>query len=98
MSEFTDLTTIQWVLIGALVATQFGLLLAALIVNFRTPAERLTAPRVVWILVSFIQFVGPVVFFFAGRKPVAAAEPAPQPASGPVIDRVLAELYPRSHP
>lgn len=90
-----DLDPGAWVLLGLLAAVQLGLLLAGLITVLRTPAERLTAPKVVWALICFVQFVGPIVFFVAGRKPAPAAAPAPAADQASVVDRVVAELYPR---
>ena len=91
-----DLTTTQLVLIGVLVTLQFGLLLAGLITVARTPQERLTAPRIVWTLVCFIQVVVPIVFFVAGRKPKTAVEPQRATEASPILDRVVAEFYPKA--
>lgn len=89
-----ELDPVVWTLLGLLAAVQLGLLIAGLVTVLRTPAERLTAPRVVWALICFVQFVGPIVFFVAGRKP-APATPATAPNEpGRVVERVVAELYP----
>lgn len=88
-----DLTTWQLVLIGVLGAVQIGLMLAGLITVLRTPAGRLTAPRIVWALICFIQFIGPIVFFAAGRKPVTPPDAPPPGQASSVVDRVVAELY-----
>lgn len=92
-----ELTTAQLVLVILLVTIQLGLLLVGLITLFRTPAERLTAPRIVWVLVCLIQFVGPIVFLVMGRKPKSAAEPQRAAEAGPVLDRLIAELYPKAN-
>lgn len=88
-----ELTTAQWVLIVALGIAQFGLLIAGLVAVLRAPAQRLTAPRVVWAAICFVQFIGPVIFFVAGRKPVPIELPEEAAPQGPIIDRVVTELY-----
>lgn len=91
-----ELTTAQLVLVIVLGTVQLGLMLIGLITLFRTPAERLTAPRIVWVLVCLVQFVGPIVFLVVGRKPESAVEPQRPAQAGPVLDRLIAELYPRA--
>lgn len=89
-----DLSTVQWILVGLLVAAQLTLLIAGLVSVLRTPAERLTAPKVVWALICFVQFIGPIAYFVAGRKPAPASEPAQMPpAQRPATSRVVDELY-----
>ncbi len=88
-----DLTTWQWTLLGVLATIQLSLLIAGLVSVLRTPADRLTAPKPVWILICFVQIVGPIVYFVAGRKPAPATAPPPPAASGDVIARVVQELY-----
>ncbi|MGL5247359.1 MAG: PLDc N-terminal domain-containing protein, partial [Brooklawnia sp.] len=78
-----ELTTTQLVIIVVLGTVQLGLLLAGLITVARTPKEQLSAPRIVWILICFVQFIGPIVFFVAGRKPKTAAEPPRAAQTGP---------------
>ncbi len=92
-----ELTTAQLVLVILLGTIQLGLLLVGLITLFRTPAERLTAPRIVWVLVCLVQFVGPIVFLVVGRKPKPAAEQQRAAEAGPVLDRLIAELYPEAN-
>lgn len=87
-----NITPTQLVLLIILAVIQLTLMAVALTILFRTPAERLTAPRPVWILVCFVQFVGPITFLLLGRKP-AVVEHAPPPAPGTSTDRVVDELY-----
>lgn len=78
--------------IVALGAVELGLLVAAWVVMFRTPNDRLTLPKWAWALLCLIQFVGPIVFFVAGRKPAPVADvPAVEP--GATADRVIDSLY-----
>lgn len=88
-----DLEVWQLALVGALGAIQLVLLIAGLVSVLRTPAERLTAPKPVWILICFVQIVGPIIYFAMGRKPAPATPPAPTTSSGDVIARVIGELY-----
>lgn len=71
---------------------EFGLLIAAWIVLFRTPKERLTLPKWAWALLCLIQFVGPIVFFVAGRKPAQVTD-VQTAAPGATADRVIDSLY-----
>lgn len=93
-----------WWLFGSLILlalVSFGLLIAALVTIFTTPRERLTAPPLVWALISFVNIIGPIIFFVGGRKPAAAEWSAPgaagpqSPAAGPQSPGVQAinELY-----
>jgi protein-S-isoprenylcysteine O-methyltransferase Ste14 len=88
---------LSWIEITGLVAlglVELGLLAAAWIVLFRTPAERLTMPKWAWALLCLIQFVGPIVFFVAGRKPAPMADTSvSEPTATP--DTVIDGLYGR---
>lgn len=91
-----DFTPLQWVVVGALVAIQIVLLAASLTSLARTQNERLTLPRIAWILICFIQIVGPIAFFAAGRKPAPHHEEASASRAAPAIEQAVNELYPRS--
>jgi Phospholipase_D-nuclease N-terminal len=54
------------IIVGATV--QVGLLTAALTDISRRPEEMLRGPRAMWVALSFINFVGPITYFAAGRK------------------------------
>lgn len=88
---------LSWIEITGLVGlvlVELGLLAAAWIVLFRTPAERLTMPKWAWALLCLIQFVGPIVFFVAGRKPATMSDPSvSEPSTTP--DTVIDSLYGR---
>ena len=87
---------LSWIEITGLVGlvlVELGLLAAAWIVLFRTPADRLTMPKWAWALLCLIQFVGPIVFFVAGRKPATMTESVPEPSTTP--DTVIDSLYGR---
>ncbi len=71
---------------------ELGLLVAAWIVLFRTPNERLTLPKWGWALLCLIQVVGPIVFFVAGRKPAVVPD-VQTAAPDATADRVIDNLY-----
>lgn len=86
-------STTEIALLAALVVVEFGLLAAAWIVLFRTPNARLTLPKWAWALICLMQFIGPIAFFAAGRKPQQVADTA-QPPDGPsTTTRVVDDLY-----
>lgn len=87
-----DVPTWQLVLLGVLATIQIALMIVALVRLFRTPTAQLSAPRVVWFLVCFVQFAGPIAFLLFGRRPTALADPvgsAPAERTQQVVD----ELY-----
>ena len=66
--RWQDLSTAQRAgLVGA-VTVQLTLLAAALADVLRRPADEINGDRRIWLGVSFINFVGPVAYFLAGRK------------------------------
>ena len=86
-------TTTEIALILALGVVELGLLVAAWIVLFRTPNARLTLPKWAWALICLVQFVGPIAFFAAGRKPQPVAETGPHPDAASNTARVVDDLY-----
>lgn len=87
-----NLSGIEIAGLAGLAIVEFGLLAAAWIVLYRTPTERLTLPKWGWALLCLIQFVGPIVFFVAGRKPPSMADAGAQaPTTTP--DTVIGSLY-----
>jgi hypothetical protein len=86
-------STTQIALLAALVVVEFGLLAAAWIVLFRTPNARLTLPKWAWALICLLQFIGPIAFFAAGRKPQQVADTEPHTDGAASTDRVLDDLY-----
>lgn len=90
MDELLGLPAWQLATLGALAVVQIALEVYALVVLFRTPAERVvTGKRWVWVLVILlINLAGALVFLFAGRKPAPAAEPAgPEAGSESAVAR-----------
>ncbi len=53
------------VLLGAV---QAGLLAAALRDVIGRPAGELTAPKPLWVMACFVNFVGPIAYFVFGRR------------------------------
>ena len=86
-------TTTEILLIAALAVVEFGLLISAWIVLFRTPNARLTLPKWIWALICVVQFVGPIAFFAVGRKPKPVIETAPHPDAASTTARVVDDLY-----
>ena len=82
--------------LAALAVVELGLAAVALWRWWRTPAERLSANRWVWlVLVVALSFIGPVAFLAAGRRPAPVTEPPPgeRPAAGAETADVVAALY-----
>ncbi len=90
-----EMTGPQMALIAALIVVQVTLMVIALVILFRTPTARLTAPRPVWLLVCFVQFVGPITFLLLGRKPAPQADQRRSPQSA-TVEQVVDELYGRN--
>ena len=63
MENFTDLLPF----LIPLVILQFGLLIAAWVHIFKSENYRF-GNRMLWLLVSLITIVGPVIYFFVGRE------------------------------
>jgi hypothetical protein len=66
--KWGDLTTGQQTAIQIGAAVQMSLLVAALWDMWRRPAEEINGDRRLWTLASFVNFVGPLAYFFFGRK------------------------------
>jgi hypothetical protein len=49
-------------------AVQVGLTVAALVDLRRRPARRIRGDKRLWIVASFVNFVGPIAYFTKGRK------------------------------
>ena len=54
--------------IVALAALQVTLLVAALVDIRRRPADRIRGGKKRWVAASFVDFVGPIAYFAAGRR------------------------------
>ncbi len=67
--KWGDLSSTERTVVVAMSITQIVLLLAALTDIVRRPAAAIRGPRWLWFLVSFVNFVGPITYFVAGRKP-----------------------------
>jgi hypothetical protein len=66
--RWRDLTPTRRAEISAAAAVQLALLVAALRDLLRRPAAELTAPKPVWVAACFVNFVGPLAYFAAGRR------------------------------
>jgi hypothetical protein len=90
MNGFSPALTALVVIVGVI---EVGLLVVALIVLIRTPSDRLTLPRWAWVLICFIQLVGPIAFLLAGRSAPTQQLPTPTAPSSSA-GTVVSELYP----
>ncbi|MHB1007715.1 MAG: PLDc N-terminal domain-containing protein [Propionibacteriaceae bacterium] len=81
------------VLIIVLVVVELALLVAAWVVLFRTPSDRLTLPKWAWAVICLVQFVGPIAFFAVGRTSREVADVAPRQDASTTTSRVVDDLY-----
>lgn len=66
--RWQDLSPANRALIVTGATVQLGLLTAAqLDIRKRTP-EQLNGPRWLWVVISFVNFVGPIAYFVLGRR------------------------------
>jgi hypothetical protein len=66
--HWQDLTSSQKIVVILLGFLQFVLLIAALRDIRRRPAEQINGSKRLWTLAAFVNFVGPLAYFFFGRK------------------------------
>jgi hypothetical protein len=68
MQRWNDLSDTQKnaLRLGAFV--QVGLLIAALVDIYRSPAEQIRGNKLLWTAAAFVNFVGPISYFVFGRK------------------------------
>ena len=66
--NWRDLSVSQRIFFGLLGFVQFSLLLAAQIDIRRRPADQINGSKLLWTLVAFINFFGPLAYFMFGRK------------------------------
>lgn len=89
-----------WALIAIipLAAVQLTLMITALVILARTPHERVVLGRKwVWaLIIVFVNLIGAIVFFAAGRTPARAPEPnlaTPEPGAENPAARTIRSLY-----
>jgi len=66
--KFSDLPPAQQRAIVVAGAVQLSLLAAALIDISRRPQAQIKGPKPLWVGISFINTIGPLAYFFFGRK------------------------------
>ena len=66
--KFADLPPAQQRAIVVAGAVQLSLLAAALIDISRRPQDQIKGPKPLWVGISFINTIGPLAYFFFGRK------------------------------
>ncbi len=64
-----DLSPFQRISILIGISVQISLLVSALVDIWRRPAAQIRGPKPLWIMASFINFIGPIGYFTFGRKP-----------------------------
>ncbi len=67
-NRWQDLSDTQKIAIVLLSILQIALLIAALWDIRRRPAEQINGTKRFWVLISFVNFFGPLTYFAAGRK------------------------------
>jgi hypothetical protein len=66
--RWSELTTAQKRGIVLSATVQIALLAAALLDIYRRPEEEIWGNKLLWTLVSFVNFVGPISYFLFGRR------------------------------
>ncbi len=66
--KFADLPPAQQRAIVIAGAVQLTLLAAALLDISRRPQDQIKGPKPLWVGISFINTIGPLAYFFFGRK------------------------------
>jgi len=92
--KFADLPPAQQRAIVIAGAVQLTLLAAALFDIRRRPQDQIKGPKPLWVGISFINTIGPLTYFFFGRKrhpdeagPADALTADASPAAGfPAVD------------
>ena len=64
-----DLSPFQRISILIGISVQISLLASALVDIWRRPSAQIRGPKPLWVMASFINFVGPIGYFTFGRKP-----------------------------
>src|SRR3546814_8823035 len=59
--------------LGAAAVVQFALLGVALVDWFRRPAQEIRGPKLLWLPLLFVNFIGPLGYLKFGRQQVGAA-------------------------
>ena len=66
--RWNELSICQKVVIALLSALQFIMLAAALWDIHQRSEDEIQGSKVMWTLVSFVNFIGPIAYFLFGRK------------------------------
>jgi hypothetical protein len=83
--KFADLPPTQQRAIVVAGAVQLTLLAAALFDISRRPQDQIKGPKPLWVGISFINTIGPLAYFFFGRKR-HLDEAGPPGADSPTMD------------
>lgn len=66
--EWKDLSERQKTMALVAGSVQISLLLTALVDIYRRPGGEIRGKKILWTLVAFVNFVGPIAYFLFGRK------------------------------
>ena len=66
--RWSDLSPTQQKLIAAAAAGELSLKVAALIDLRRRPREQVRGPKSMWVVLMFVNLIGPVSYFVFGRR------------------------------
>ncbi|MEL4504244.1 PLD nuclease N-terminal domain-containing protein [Luteococcus sp. H138] len=94
MNDWNQLSPTMQTVVLVLGGIQVALWLIALIWWARTPAERMSLPRVAWLLIIlFANGIGPIAWFIGGRRPNAVTQTAPVQEWASQQQRAVDTLY-----
>jgi hypothetical protein len=79
--QWNDLTRCQQSAIVAGAVVQLTLLTAAQIDITRRSADQIRGGKVLWRILTLVNFIGPLAYFAIGRRRSAATEPAEEAAA-----------------
>ncbi len=66
--KWSDLPTAQKLAALLVALVQYALLVAALWDMWHRPTEEINGDRRLWTAAAFVNFIGPIAYFVAGRK------------------------------
>lgn len=94
MTDWNQLSPTMQTVVLVVGAVQVLLWIVALISWARTPAERMSLPRVAWLLIILLaNGIGPIAWFVAGRRPSPVTQSAPVQEWASQQQRAVDTLY-----
>lgn len=71
--KWKDLSQAQKSTMGILTVVQLSLMVAALNDLRQRPSDEIRGNRWLWVAASFVNYIGPILYFTIGRKPKSAS-------------------------